>query len=171
MGPTHGCLSTRHLCPCWLCKDRSRVAVSYDKLAAELDVKPCQMLGNHCTIKQTGIPDWGHQCTPSHPKTPVRDNSMRLMSSDLRDPIATNQAPREAPQRGTGEKACGPWGPSHAVCSLSSICCRQSCHFGCPKHLRPQHLCPPLPCQDPAPTSHDPHGPSLQWVLWRLRQK
>ena len=152
------------------------MAVSYDKLAAEFDVKPCQMLGNHCTVKQTGIPDWGRRCTPSHPKTLVGNgsggvDSTQLMSSDLRDPIATNQAHREALQQGTGEKACGPWGSSHAVCVLPSIRCRQSCHFGRSKHLRPQHLRPPLPCQDPAPASHDPQGPSLQWVLWRLRQE
>ena len=95
---------------------------------------------------------------------------MQLMSSDLRDPIATNQAPREALQQGTGEKTCGP-GALLMLCVLPSICCRQSCHFWRPKHLRPQHLRPPLPCQDPAPASHDPHGPSLQWVLWRLRQE
>ena len=45
---------------------------------------------------------------------------MQLMSSDLRDPIATNQAPREALQQGTGEKTCGP-GALLMLCVFSPV--------------------------------------------------
>lgn len=81
----------------------------------------------------------------------------RLMSSGLKDSIATTQA-QETPQQGTGEKACGP-GALLMLCVLSPVYAAGKAAARASQAFTPQHLCPPLPLQDPAPPAMIPMGP------------
>ena len=138
--------------------------MSYDKLAAEFDVKPCQMLGNHCTVKQMGIPDWGRWRTPSHPKTLVRNgtggvDSTRLMSSDLRDSIATTKHPGKLLNRGLGRRHVAP-GALLMLCVFSPVyAAGKAATSGVPSIYAPSTYAHLSPAKTPPPPAMIPMGP------------
>ena len=84
---------------------------------------------------------------------------MQLMSSDLRDPIATNQAPREALQQGTGEKTCGP-GALLMLCVFSPVyAAGKAATSGVPSIYAPSTYAHLSPAKTPPPPAMIPMGP------------
>lgn len=169
------------------------MATSSDEVARELG-----FLGK--TLSNVGKPSYSQtdilasqmgavscQCVLPCPKTCVRKHKGGVDSMKLRAQVSgTLQKPIHGKPHssGVGKKVQAHVPPdplmqrraawllaAFSYCVLPSVCCRQSSHLRRPKHLRPQHLCSSLPCQDPTPTSHDSHGPCLQRVPWRVRQE